>query len=120
MKYRDVERPRLGDRPCWLGAPMLVLPDVVVEVGQEDQRFDARIMLAKGATTFHWVEAQGLTLTDLARLLVDWHDDPEGAVGQWFKAEVPDFQRFYEQRAKPQLAQVVVAAGDVDVEDLGL
>jgi hypothetical protein len=100
---------------------MLALPDIVLDVDEEPQRFRASIMLAKCDNTARWVHHDGLGLTDIARLLVDWHDGPEEALTRWFGAEAPDVSKFVEGRrgpAKPE--QVLVAAGDVDVEGLGI
>lgn len=121
MKYRDPERPSLGGRPSWLAAPLLALPDLVLEVSENPQRFNIRVLLANSPSSGHWVECQDLGLQDVARLMVDWHDDPEEAIGQWFHAEVPEASKWAEGRGRMRRAEVVlVMGGDVDPKEMGL
>lgn len=111
----------MGERPCWLNC-FVVLPDVVIEVAAEAQKFVARIMVPSGSNAAHWKETEPLGLTDVAKLLIDWHDGPEEALWRWWKETEPNAAAWAEGRLQGRqvVTKVLVAAGDVDVEDLGL
>jgi hypothetical protein len=98
----------------------VVLPDVVVEIANEPQRFVARVMAPRGPQSAHWVETPALSLTDVAKLLIDWHDGPEEALWRWWKEIEPNSAVWSEGRREGRqvVTKVLVAAGDVDVEDL--
>jgi hypothetical protein len=121
MLFHDPSRQQMGYRPCWEKANV-ALPDVMIEISKEPQKFRARVMVPSGKfNSGHWLETEPIGLTEVAKLLIDWHDDPEGAVWKHFKELPPNSAAWTEGRREGRQVseKVLVPAGDINIDDLG-
>lgn len=132
MKYHDPLRPRLSEHKLQYcaedGSPLATLPQLQVEplplTDDGVQRFEVTAMLRtfldRGPLfTAGWHRSYPLTLADLGELMLDWANDPEGAMVKWLswerpqgrKAQAPDDDAEPSPQVKIDPAQLLKSLG---------
>lgn len=118
MDFHDPARPRtLTGRPCWLAAPLVALPypmlDPLVDGG-----WSVSVMVYDGARdASHWAIVRVVEGGELARLLVNWRNDPEQTLVEHFNEVPPDASL---TRSSAGRAQSIVDRTEQTAEELGL